>query len=166
MARAIWTGAISFGLVTVPVRLYTATSSHRPTFHQFKRGTGQRIRNRRVTEDTGEVVDYDTIVKLDPTSWRVVMARHLQGKSWQGANQFIGDIWFNGDETMCVVARPFSADVIVIDPENLKTRFQCQTRQQPLQAVAFADGAVVARDWKTGTLLRGKLKRAGLFSWL
>jgi DNA end-binding protein Ku len=63
MARAIWTGAISFGLVTVPVRLYTAISSHRPTFHQFKRGTGQRIRNRRVTEDTGEEVDYDNIVK-------------------------------------------------------------------------------------------------------
>jgi DNA end-binding protein Ku len=63
MARAIWTGAISFGLVTVPVRLYTATSSHKPTFHQFKRGTGQRIRNRRVTEDTGEEVDYDNVVK-------------------------------------------------------------------------------------------------------
>jgi DNA end-binding protein Ku len=63
MGRAIWTGAISFGLVTVPVRLYTATSSHKPTFHQFKRGTGQRIRNRRVTEDTGEAVDYDNIVK-------------------------------------------------------------------------------------------------------
>jgi DNA end-binding protein Ku len=45
------------------VRLYTATSSHKPTFHQFKRGSGQRIRNRRVTEDAGEVVDYDDIVK-------------------------------------------------------------------------------------------------------
>ena len=63
MARAIWTGVISFGLVTVPVRLYTATSSHRPTFHQFERGTGQRIRNRRVTEDTGHVVDHGDIVK-------------------------------------------------------------------------------------------------------
>jgi DNA end-binding protein Ku len=63
MARAIWTGMISFGLVTVPVRLYTATASHKPTFHQFKRGSGQRIRNRRVTEDAGEVVDYDDIVK-------------------------------------------------------------------------------------------------------
>jgi DNA end-binding protein Ku len=63
MARAIWTGVISFGLVTVPVRLYTATSSHKPTFHQFKRGSGQRIRNRRVTEDTGEAVGYDDIVK-------------------------------------------------------------------------------------------------------
>lgn len=63
MARAIWTGVISFGLVTIPVRLYTATSSHKPTFHQFKRGSGQRIRNRRITEDTGEEVDYDDIVK-------------------------------------------------------------------------------------------------------
>jgi DNA end-binding protein Ku len=63
MARAIWTGAITFGLVTVPVRLYTATSSHKPTFHQFRRGTGQRVRNRRVTEDTGEEVAYDDVVK-------------------------------------------------------------------------------------------------------
>jgi DNA end-binding protein Ku len=63
MARAIWTGAISFGLVTVPVRLYTAVSSHKPVFHQFKRGTDQRIRNRRVTEDTGEAVEFDNIVK-------------------------------------------------------------------------------------------------------
>ena len=63
MARAIWTGAISFGLVTVPVRLYTAISSHKPTFHQFKRGTSQRIRNRRVAEDTGEEVGYDQLVK-------------------------------------------------------------------------------------------------------
>lgn len=63
MARSIWTGAISFGLVTVPVKLYTATSSHKQTFHQFKRGTDQRIRYRRVTEDTDEEVEYEDIVK-------------------------------------------------------------------------------------------------------
>ena len=63
MARAIWTGVISFGLVTIPMRLYTTTSSHAPTFHQFKRGTDQRIRNRRVTENTGEEVAYDNVVK-------------------------------------------------------------------------------------------------------
>jgi hypothetical protein len=109
-------------------------------------------------------VDYDTIVKVDPTSWRILSARRLQGKDSQGANQFIGDVWFNRNEAMCIVARPFSGDVIVVDPENLKPRFRCQTGQQPLQAVALADGEVVARDWKTGSLLQGKLRKVGPFS--
>jgi hypothetical protein len=109
-------------------------------------------------------VDYDTIVKLDATSWRVLAARRLQDEDSQGTNQFIGDVWFNRDDTMCVVARPFSRDVIIVDLENLKTRFQCQTGQQPLQAVALADGEVVARDWKTGSLLQGRLRKVGAFS--
>ena len=63
MARAIWSGAISFGLVTVPVKLYTATDSHRVSFHQFEAGTGERVRNKRVAEGTGEEVEYADIVK-------------------------------------------------------------------------------------------------------
>lgn len=63
MARAIWTGSISFGLVTVPVKLYTATSPHKVSFHQFQEGTGERIRYQRVAEGTGEEVDYADIVK-------------------------------------------------------------------------------------------------------
>jgi DNA end-binding protein Ku len=63
MARAIWSGAISFGLVTVPVKLYTATSSHRVSFHQFQEGTGERVRYQRVAESNGEEVEYDDIVK-------------------------------------------------------------------------------------------------------
>lgn len=63
MARAIWSGAISFGLVTVPVKLYSATSSHRISFNQFEEGTGARIRYQRVSEDSGEEVPYDRIVK-------------------------------------------------------------------------------------------------------
>jgi DNA end-binding protein Ku len=63
MARAIWSGAISFGLVTVPVRLYTATESHTVSFTQFQKGTGERIRNKRVAEGTGEEVEYRDIVK-------------------------------------------------------------------------------------------------------
>jgi hypothetical protein len=108
-------------------------------------------------------VDYDTIVKVDPPSWRVLSARRLQGDSL-GTNQFIGDIWFNRDETMCVVARPFSGDVIAIDLDNLKTRLRCKIGQQPLQAAVLEDGAVVARDWKTGELLQGQLRKVGPFT--
>jgi DNA end-binding protein Ku len=63
MARPIWTGAINFGLVTVPVELYSATEDHTIHFRQFERGTSDRIRYRRVNERTGKEVDYDDIVK-------------------------------------------------------------------------------------------------------
>nr|WP_167377772.1 Ku protein [Streptomyces malaysiense] len=63
MARAVWTGVITFGLVTVPVGLYTATEVHTVHFHQLQRGTSDRIRDRRVNERTGEEVDTRDIVK-------------------------------------------------------------------------------------------------------
>ncbi|HET6795262.1 MAG TPA: Ku protein [Acidimicrobiales bacterium] len=63
MARAIWTGSVSFGLVNVPVGLYSATEDHTVHFSQFQRDTPNRIRNRRVNEQTGEEVDYSDIVK-------------------------------------------------------------------------------------------------------
>lgn len=63
MARAIWSGVISFGLVTVPVGLFTATEDHTVHFRQLQRGTGDRIRHRRVNERTGEEVASEDIVK-------------------------------------------------------------------------------------------------------
>lgn len=74
MPNAIWTGSISFGLVSVPVRLFTAVRSHDVGFHQYHRDTGARIRYRKVDEDTGEDVDYGDIVKgWDPGDGRLVM---------------------------------------------------------------------------------------------
>ncbi len=63
MARPIWTGAITFGLVSVPVRMYSATHDHEVSFHQFAKGTSDRIRYKRVNERTGKEVGYDDIVK-------------------------------------------------------------------------------------------------------
>lgn len=63
MPRAIWTGAINFGLVTIPVGLYSATEDHTISFHQFQRGTSDRVRYLRVNERTGKEVDYSEIVK-------------------------------------------------------------------------------------------------------
>ncbi|MDG9723166.1 non-homologous end joining protein Ku [Streptomyces sp. DH41] len=63
MARAIWTGVITFGLVSVPVGLFTATQDHTIHFHQLQRGTSDRVRNRRVNERTGEEVASGDIVK-------------------------------------------------------------------------------------------------------
>jgi DNA end-binding protein Ku len=63
MARAIWSGALSFGLVSMPIQLYPATQSHAFRFHQIQRGTSDRIRNKRVNERTGDEVPMDEIVK-------------------------------------------------------------------------------------------------------
>lgn len=63
MARAIWTGSVTFGLVSIPVALYSATEDRSFHFNQFQRGTSDRIRYRRVNERTGEEVEYSDIVK-------------------------------------------------------------------------------------------------------
>ena len=61
MARPIWTGSISFGLVNVPVRAYTAVRDHDVHFHQIDKDSGARVRNRKVSEKTGHEVDADDI---------------------------------------------------------------------------------------------------------
>ena len=63
MARAIWTGAISFGLVNVPVKLYSATSPKSVRFHQLSSKTGNRIKQKRVDPQTGDEVAFEDIVK-------------------------------------------------------------------------------------------------------
>lgn len=63
MARAIWTGSLSFGLVSVPVGLFSATDDKSIHFNQFQSGTEDRVRNKRVNERTGEEVSYSEIVK-------------------------------------------------------------------------------------------------------
>jgi DNA end-binding protein Ku len=63
MARAIWSGAISFGLVNVPVKLYTATQPKTVRFNQLSAKTGARIRQKRVDPTTDEEVPYEDIVK-------------------------------------------------------------------------------------------------------
>jgi DNA end-binding protein Ku len=63
MARAIWTGAISFGMVTVPVKLYSAINRKAVRFHQLNCKTGVRIAQKRVDPQSGEEVPYEDIVK-------------------------------------------------------------------------------------------------------
>ena len=63
MARAIWTGSVAFGLVNVPVGLYSATEDKTIHFNQFQEGTSDRIRYKRVNERTGREVQLDDIVR-------------------------------------------------------------------------------------------------------
>lgn len=73
MARATWSGQISFGLVNVPVKLYTAVRSHDVRFHQLHETTGARVRRKRVDAKTGEEVPTDEIVK----GWEVDGGRYV-----------------------------------------------------------------------------------------
>ncbi|HEV7657635.1 MAG TPA: Ku protein [Mycobacteriales bacterium] len=61
--RAIWKGAVSFGLVSIPVKLYTATEEKDVSFHQVHREDGGRIRYKRVCQVDGEEVAYADIAK-------------------------------------------------------------------------------------------------------
>src|SRR5579872_7550475 len=81
MARAIWSGAISFGLVNVPVKLYTATSPKTVRFHQLSAKTGARIKQKRVDSSTGEEVAYEDIVKgyeLSPDQYVMIEPEELE----------------------------------------------------------------------------------------
>ena len=61
MARAIWSGSISFGLVSVPVKAYAAVRDHKVHFNQLEKGTGARINYKKVSDKTGKEVTADDI---------------------------------------------------------------------------------------------------------
>jgi DNA end-binding protein Ku len=72
--RAIWRGAVSFGLVRVPVRLFAATQEHDLSFHQVHRADTGRIRMRRTCSLCGEEVPYDQLAKgYEAPDGRMVM---------------------------------------------------------------------------------------------
>src|SRR5579872_444379 len=61
MARAIWSGSISFGLVNVPVKAFTAVREHTVHFNQLEKGSGARVRYEKVSEKSGKTLDADHI---------------------------------------------------------------------------------------------------------
>ena len=63
MPRAMWTGTISFGLVTVPVKMYSAVDRKTVRFHQLSGKSGVRVAQKRVDPSTGEEVAYADLVK-------------------------------------------------------------------------------------------------------
>jgi DNA end-binding protein Ku len=80
MPRAIWTGTISFGLVTVPVKLYSAIDRKTVRFHQLSGKTGVRVAQKRVDPKSDEEVPYENIVKgfeLAPDRYVVVKPEEL-----------------------------------------------------------------------------------------
>ena len=91
MVRAIWSGSISFGLVNVPVKVFSAVREHAVHFHQVEKSTGARIRYEKVSERSGKevaaedirlgyeltkgklvTVDQDQLEELKPRSTRTI----------------------------------------------------------------------------------------------
>jgi hypothetical protein len=103
--------------------------------------------------------DYDTLAIVDTDTWRVLRRKRLQGAA--GSGQFIGDYSFSADGSCCV-ARPHSGDVVAVD-ERLKIRRSAALGRQPQEAIELPSGDVIARDWKTGDLLRGQMEKIGWF---
>jgi DNA end-binding protein Ku len=81
MARAIWSGAISFGLVNIPVKLFSAVSKKTVRFHQIDAESGARVRQKRVGPDDEEIA-YEQIVKgyeIGPDRYVTITPEELDG---------------------------------------------------------------------------------------
>jgi DNA end-binding protein Ku len=81
MARAIWSGSISFGLLNVPVKLYSAVSRKSVSFRELRESDSSRIRHKRVAESDGKEVPYEEIVKgyeLAPEQYVILSRDELE----------------------------------------------------------------------------------------
>src|ERR687898_1756901 len=81
MPRAIWSGSISFGLLNVPVKLYSAVSRKNVSFRGLREKDGSRVRHKRVAEADGEEVPYEDIVKgyeISPEQYVIITRDELE----------------------------------------------------------------------------------------
>ncbi len=81
MPRSIWSGAISFGLVNVPIKLFSAVSPKDVRFHQLDAKTKSRVKQKRVSAATGEEGPYDDIIKgyeLGPDTYVPIAPEELE----------------------------------------------------------------------------------------
>jgi hypothetical protein len=108
-------------------------------------------------------LDYDTIVKIDSTTYKCIASSLLQHPK-NGMGQFCGEYVFNKTQTYCLVSRPFSNDAICLNTKNLKIEKKVELNHEPLEIALVDNEFVIARSWKTGKLITGKLKTIGFFN--
>jgi len=101
--------------------------------------------------------DYDTVVRLDARTLRVRDKATLQSAAGN-VRQFVGALAFDEGEHRCVVARPYSGDIAVLDVARFKVVGRVGVGGQPLDVALARDGRVFARDWKTGELRVGQFR--------
>jgi DNA end-binding protein Ku len=90
--RAIWKGAIAFGLVNVPVKVYSATEDHDISLHQVHNADGGRIRYQRRCEVCSKIIDYEDIEKAYEDDGRTVMLTREELKSIPAENSHEIDV--------------------------------------------------------------------------
>ena len=99
--RAIWKGAISFGLVTIPVGLYSATENRRPKFKLLREKDHSPVKYKRVAESDGEEVVWDEIVRgyeVDKGRYVVFTDEELQSATASGSSKLVDVVQFVKDE--------------------------------------------------------------------
>ena len=95
--RSIWSGAVSFGLVTIPVRLYPAAASRRPRFRQLRREDNSPIRYRKVAEADGAEVPRTEIVRgyeFDKGRYVVFTDEEIEAAGYQGGPRIVDVVEF------------------------------------------------------------------------
>src|SRR5262245_4156672 len=81
MHRSLWSGSLSFGLVNIPVKLFSAVSHKEVRFHMLHQADGARIQQKRVCSLDGEEVPYEQVVKgyeITPGQYVVVTPEELE----------------------------------------------------------------------------------------
>lgn len=97
MPRSIWKGAISFGLVTIPVALYTATESKTPKFKMLRGSDHSPIKYKRVAESDGEEVVWDDIVRgyeVEKGKYVVFTDEELEAATAADGNRLVDVVQF------------------------------------------------------------------------
>ena len=160
MPRPIWSGAISFGLVNVPVKLLTAQSQKDIRFNQLDGSDNTRIQQKRVRPDTGEEVPYERLVKgyeISPSTYVVIQPDELEGLDFKATHTIdieefvdlddIDPLYFERGYYLVPdkgAAKPYTLLVRAMAASNKVAiaRFVMRTKQY-LAAVRAKDGALV-----------------------
>jgi hypothetical protein len=110
-------------------------------------------------------IDYDTFVRVDLESRKVIKSLKVQpstpytSPSFKGMmNQFAGELFIWTARKKAVIPRPFSGDVVIVDPETCSIELAMKLKGQPLSCVVTTTGALIARDWKSGDWLAGNIQ--------
>jgi len=120
--RPIWKGTISFGLVTIPVGLYVATSDRHPRFHQLRRSDHSPIRYVRVAVADGKEVPYEEIVKgyeVEPGTFVVFTPEEVEAIMAQITGGVVDVVQFVPDEEISPVAHR-SSYYLAPEPAGVK----------------------------------------------
>lgn len=137
MPRSIWKGAISFGLINVPVKMYSAVSRKDVRFHQLHDKDGVRIKQKRICPADNEEVSYENIVKgyeISPGEYVVIEPKELDALDAEKTQTIDIDSFVGLDE---------------IDPFSSKTRTTwCPTRLRQSRTRCFMTRSPSRTRWR------------------